>query len=57
MTETLMLKAFFRAGLASFLIIIFIAVLWHHPLLTLGFLAIAWFGLMLQLDPPEEWDR
>jgi len=57
MTQDIMLKAFGRAVLLAFLIIIFMAALWHYTVLTLAILVIAWVSLMLQLDPPEYWDR
>jgi len=57
MTQDIMLKALGRAILLASLIIVFIALLWNYTLLTLALLVIAWISLMLQLDPPEYWDR
>jgi uncharacterized membrane protein len=56
MTQILMLKAFMRAFILTLLAVVFIVVLWHYTLITITLLAISWFSLMLQLDPPEHWD-
>ena len=56
MTQDFVLKTFGRAFLLAFIIIVFVAALWHYTLVTLALLVIAWFNLMLQVDPPERWD-
>lgn len=57
MTQVFMLRAFIRAFILTFLVAVFVAVLWHYTLITIALLVIAWFALMLQLDPPQYWDN
>lgn len=57
MSELLILKVFLRALLVMLISVIFVIVFVHYVIATLVVLAISWFALMVQLDPPAEWDN
>jgi len=57
MNQILMLKTFLRAVVVTVLFVLFTLVFLQHTLITLCVLIAFWFILMLQLDPPADWDK
>jgi hypothetical protein len=54
-----MLKAFFRAGLLTLILIITGLSLWFYTTITIIALIVivvfSWLTFMLYIDPPDEW--
>ncbi len=57
MTEELMIKAFFKAALITIFLGVIIIALFHYPIATIVVLFFGWLGLMIYLDPPQDWDK
>jgi hypothetical protein len=51
-----MLKAFGRAVLVTFILVLSGAALWYHPIITVVIIIVGWLSFMFYTDPPENWD-